>query len=121
LLDVKNKKKLVIISNERTFVKDNEFYCDNVDIKSIPEGLKESFDVLLLARASTIKRSYKINLENLSLSNNIFGYLNNIFKTFNHKDSNYLLISITPYTFLAFILLSFFKKKKYFYLKINCH
>jgi len=121
LLDVKNKKKLVIISNERTFVKDNEFYCDNVDIKSIPEGLKESFDVLLLARASTIKRSYKINLENLSLSNNIFGYLNNIFKTFNHKDSNYLLISITPYTFLAFILLSFFKKKKYFYLRSSGH
>ena len=36
---MKNKKKLAIISNERTFVKDNEFYCDNVDIKSIPEGL----------------------------------------------------------------------------------
>jgi glycosyltransferase involved in cell wall biosynthesis len=118
---MKNKKKLAIISNERTFVKDNEFYCDNVDIKSIPEGLKKIFDVLLLARLSKTRRSYKINLENFSLSNNIFGYLYNIFKTFKYKDTNYLLISITPYTFLTFIILLFFKKKIYIYLRSSGH
>ena len=36
-------KKLVIINKEKIFEKDNSFYCDNVDLKSIPEGLSKNF------------------------------------------------------------------------------
>ena len=30
---------LAIISNEKTQQKSNKFLCDNIDLKSIPEGL----------------------------------------------------------------------------------
>jgi glycosyltransferase involved in cell wall biosynthesis len=118
---MKNKKKLAIISNEKISADDNKFCCDNVDIKSIPEGLDNSLDVLLLARSSKIKRSFEINLKKTFLSNNVFSYLNNIFKTLKYKDINYLLISVTPYTFLAFIILFMFKKKRYVYLRSSGH
>ena len=118
---MKNKKKLAIISNEKISADDNKFCCDNVDIKSIPEGLDNSLDVLLLARSSKIKRSFEINLKKIFLSNNVFSYLNNIFKTLKYKDINYLLISVTPYTFLAFIILFMFKKKRYVYLRSSGH
>ena len=41
-------KKLVIINNEKIFEKNNSFYCDNVDIKSIPEGLSTKISKLQL-------------------------------------------------------------------------
>ena len=44
------KKKLVIISNEKFSNIDNIFCCDNVDLKSIPEGLEKSMDVILIAK-----------------------------------------------------------------------
>ena len=40
-----SKKKLIIVSNEKVSIFRNKFYCDNIDIKSIPEGLKNNFDV----------------------------------------------------------------------------
>ena len=41
----------------------NSFFCDNLDMKSTPEGLKKSFDVNIIARKSKKQRSHKINLE----------------------------------------------------------
>ena len=37
------KKKIVIINKEKIFQENNSFFCDNIDLKSIPEGLKEKF------------------------------------------------------------------------------
>ena len=39
-------KKLIIIDNESIFTKDNIFYCDNIEAKSISEGLNKNFEVL---------------------------------------------------------------------------
>ena len=36
------KKKLFILSNESISVEDNKFYCDNLDLKSTPEGLNKN-------------------------------------------------------------------------------
>ena len=36
------KQYLAIVSNEKTTQKEENFFCDNIDMKSIPEGLKES-------------------------------------------------------------------------------
>ena len=48
--------KLAIIDNE-SILKDNDvFYCDNIDSKSIPEGLNKNFEVLLIGRKSKVKR-----------------------------------------------------------------
>ena len=112
-------KKLVIINKEKIFKKNNSFYCDNVDMKSIPEGLSENFKTLIIARKSNIKRFHKINLENIEIASNIFTFLFGIFKTFKDKEVNYLLISITPHTFFAYLLLFIFKKKIFVYLRSN--
>ena len=112
-----SNKKLVIINKEKIFEKDNNFYCDNVDMKSIPEGLSKNFEALVIARKSNIKRFHKINLKNIKTTSNIFMFLFSIFKTFKDKEINYLLISITPHTFFAYLLLFIFKKKIFVYLR----
>jgi|TARA_B110001450_G_C17568179_1_gene459661 glycosyltransferase involved in cell wall biosynthesis len=110
-------KKLFIISNESIFERDNEYFCDNLDVKSTPEGLNRSFKVNIIARRSKKSRSHKINLDKINLSTSIFSFLKDIIKDFKNKDSKYLVISISPYTFLACILLRFFKKKPLVYLR----
>ena len=77
--------KLVIISNESIFKDDNIFYCDNIDMKSIPEGLKKNFEVLLIGRKSKVKRSHKIDLLKVKMASNMFSFLIDIFKTFKDK------------------------------------
>ena len=67
-------KNLVIINNERISKNNGNFYCDNVDMKSIPEGLNENFKVTLIARKSKIERTRKINLERIVVSSNIFKF-----------------------------------------------
>ena len=37
--------RLVIISNESIFKDNGTFYCDNIDFKSIPEGLEKNLKV----------------------------------------------------------------------------
>ena len=116
---MERNKTLVIISNEKTSKNKNEFYCDNIDMKSIPEGLSENFNVLILARKSNIKRSFQIKIEKIKIASNIFGFLTNVFKAFKNKETKYLLVSITPYSFFAYLLLFIFRKKIFVYLRSN--
>ena len=108
---------LTIISNESFFIDKEIFYCDNIDLKSIPEGLNENYEVISIGRKSKVKRSFEINLKRNIAASNIFEFLFNIFKTFKNKDAKYLLISISPYTFLASLLLIMFRKKFSGYLR----
>ena len=50
------KKKLFIFSNESISIEDNKYYCDNLDLKSTPEGLNKKFEVNLLGRKSLKKK-----------------------------------------------------------------
>ena len=50
------KKELVIINNEKVFNDNGDFYCDNLDLKVLPEGLNEYFNVKYLVRKSKKKR-----------------------------------------------------------------
>jgi len=109
-------KNLVIINNEKIFKKDF-FYCDNIDMQSIPENLNKDFNVTVIARSSKIKRERKINLKEIKTASNIFSFLYNTLKTFKKSEVTYLLISITPYTFLTYLLLFFFRKKIFVYLR----
>ena len=113
------KKYLVIINKEKIFEKNGNFYCDNIDMKSIPEELKKNFELYVIASKSKKTRSLEINFKNIKLSSNIFNFLLNIFKTFRNKNTNYLLVSITPYNFFAFLFLLIFRKKIYVYLRSN--
>ena len=110
-------KKLFIISNERIFESKNKYFCDNLDMKSTPEGLNRGFEVNIIARKSKKKRSHEINVVNVNLSGSIFSFLKKIINSIKSEESKYLVISISPYTFLACILLKFFKKKPIVYLR----
>ncbi len=111
------QNKLFIISNESISFSQNSFFCDNLDMKSTPEGLKKSFDVNIIARKSKKQRSHKINLEKIKIYKNIIAFLFSIFKSCKEKNSKYLIISISPYTFLACILIRFFGKKPVTFLR----
>ena len=104
------QNKLFIISNESISFSQNSFFCDNLDMKSTPEGLKKSFDVNIIARKSKKQRSHKINLEKIKIYKNIIAFLFSIFKSCKEKNSKYLIISISPFTFWMYFACTFRKK-----------
>jgi len=115
------KENLVLLSNEKINKSDSGYFCDNIDIKSTAEGFNDRFDVLVIARESKGEKFNRIELKKIITSSNILSFLINIFSTFKDKNTKYLLISITPYTFFACIFLSIFKKKIFIYLRSNGH
>jgi len=110
-------EKIYIISNEIFYFDGENYFCDNIDLKSIPEELKNFSEVRLIARATENIRSKKVNLNNIKISKNIFTYLIEIFKSLKSKNSKYLIISISPYTFIASLILKIFFKKHFIYLR----
>ncbi len=110
--------QIVIINNESVFEEKKSFFCDNVAMKTLSEGLKQKFDVLMILRKSNAKRFHKINLDNIKLASNIFVFLFNIYKTFKQK-KNYLPISVynTVHVFFIFIFIYFQKKNIYLFKK----
>jgi len=108
------QKNLIIINNEKIFTENNNFYCNNLDLKVIPEGLNEYYKVEYIVRKSNKKGEQKINLKNVKAASNIFKFVSFVFNTFKISNASYLIVCITPYTFLSFLLLFLFRKKKIF-------
>ena len=75
------KKKLFIFSNESIFTQDEKYFCDNIDLKSSPEGLNKKFEVNLFGRNSTKKRAHEIRLKKIKIFSNIFSYLSEVVKS----------------------------------------
>ena len=73
------KKKLFIFSNESIYVENNKYYCDNLDLKSTPEGLNKKFEVNLFARKSNRKRSHEIKIKKIKIFSNLFSYISSDF------------------------------------------
>jgi len=111
------KKKLFIFANESIFSQEGKFYCDNIDLKSTPEGLNKKFEVNLLARKSRKKRSHEIKIKKIKIFSNIFSYISAAINVAKEKESKYLIISISPYTFLISLTLKFLGKKPIVYLR----
>lgn len=109
-------KDLIIINNERVFVEDNNFYCENLNLKILTEELNNFYKVQYIARKSKKKKFQKINLENIKIAPNIIKFIYFLFKSFKISKANYLLVSITPYTFISFLFLTLFRKKIFIYL-----
>ncbi len=113
------KENLSIISNEKTTKDKHNFFCDNIDTKSLSEGLSNDFDIKLFVRNSkTLRTAYKINQKNIVMSKNILVYILNILKSLSFSEK-YLIISLSPYTFTICVLLSILRKKVYVYLRSN--
>ena len=111
------KKKLFIFSNESIFIQDQKYFCDNIDLKSSPEGLNKKFDVNLIGRKSSKKRAHEIKLKKIKIFTNIFSYLSEVIKSTKSENTKYLVISISPYTFLVCLLLRIFGKTPIVYLR----
>ena len=111
------KKKLFILSNERIFFQDEKFFCDNIDLKSSPEGLNKKFEVNLFGRKSSKKRSHEIKLKKLKIFSNIFSYLSEVIKSTKIENTKFLVISISPYTFLICLFLRLYGKTPIVYLR----
>ena len=111
-------ENLFIISNEKISKNKNFFLSANVDFKTIIEGLKFSFNVILIARWSKIRENFIINFNKIFLFSNIFSYSLKIISSFrNIKNNKYLIVSISPYSFFAYLLLFLFTNKIYVYLR----
>ena len=111
------KKKLFIFSNERIFFQDEKFFCDNIDLKSSPEGLNKKFEVNLFGRKSSKKRSHEIKLKKLKIFSNIFSYLAEVIRSTKIENTKFLVISISPYTFLICLFLRLYGKTPIVYLR----
>ena len=112
---------LVVINNEKVFEDNNEFYCGNYNLKILPEGLNNYHKVKYIVRESSKKGKHKINLQNIKIASNIIKFIYFVFATFKAKNSKYLIISITPYTFISFLFLFLFRKKVFLYLISSGH
>lgn len=113
-------KNLFIIGNEKIWFKKNNYYSANLDFKSITEGLSKYFITNLLARSSFRQETFKIEHNSIKIASNIFSYVFNIILSFNNiRKNRYLIISISPYTFIAFLILFFFSNNIYLYLRSN--
>ena len=108
-------------TNEKTFKENNSFYCDNLDLKILPEGLNEYHEVQYIVRSSNKKGGQKINLKNIKVASNILKFIYYAFKTFKIPNVSYLLVCITPYTFLSFLILFLFRKRVFVYLFSSGH
>ena len=102
------KKKLFIFSNESIFIQEEKYFCDNIDLKSSPEGLNKKFEVNLFGRKSSKKRAHEIKLKKIKIFSNIFSYLSEVVKSTKIENTKYLVISITPYTFSICFFLRLF-------------
>ena len=109
-------KKIYIISNESIYTENGNYFCDNIDMKSIPEALNKYSEVSILARKSKIQRSKKIDIKNIYIYGSIFFFIASLIKSFN-TENKYLIVSISPYTFLSVFVLMIFRKKNYVYLR----
>jgi len=115
------KKSLIIINNEKVFEEDGQFYCDNFDMKATPEALASYYSVEFIVRNSKKKGGNKLNLRNIKTGSNILSFISHIYKTFKTPNSQYLLITINPYTFISSLILFLFRKKTYVYLMSSGH
>ena len=114
-------QKLFIISNESIYENNSKYFCDNLDLKSTPEGLNNTFEVNIIARKSSKERSHSINIENIIIYRSILTFILAVIKSTKNKDCKYLLISISPYTFVASLFLKLFGKNPIFYLRSDGH
>ena len=70
------KDKIIIITNESFYESEkNKFYCDNIDLKSIPEELNKFFEINIIGRKSNKKRSKKIELNKIKVFKHFFIFI----------------------------------------------
>ncbi len=113
------KESIIIINNEKCVETNNGIFCENIEMKTMPESLSNHFDVRLILRKGKINPIHKIEIQNIKISGNIFGFIYSFLKFFNNKEAKYLIVSVTPYTFFSYLFLFLARKKVFLYLRSN--
>ena len=107
---------LVVLNNEKISKKNNKFYSRNFNFKILPEGLNKFFNVQYIARKSNTDEHHELNLQSVKIASNLIQFIYYVLSTFKNKNTKYYIITITPYTFIAFLFLFLFRKKVFVYL-----
>ena len=111
------KKKLFIFSNESIYLENNKYYCENLDLKSTPEGLNKKFEVNLYGRKSNSKKTHEIKIKKIKTFKNIFLYISSVIKASKNHNAKFLIISISPYTFIVSLFINLLGRKPIVYLR----
>ena len=114
-------ENLVVLNNEKVSKQNGGFFTRNYILKRLPEGLNKYFNVELIARKSNSTENHELNLKNVKIASNIIQYLFFCISSFKKKNTKYYIISITPYTFMAYLILFICRKKVFVYLISNGH
>ena len=112
---------LVVLNNEKVSKENNKFYCRNYNFKILPEGFNKYFKVEYIVRKSNTKESHELFLNKICVASNIIQFIYYLLSTFKNKNTKYYIITISPYTFIAFLFLLLFKKKVFVYLISSGH
>ena len=112
---------LVVLNNEKVSKENNKFYCRNYNFKILPEGFSKYFKVEYIVRKSNTKESHELFLHKVSIASNIIQFIYYLLSTFKNKNTKYYIITISPYTFIAFLFLLLFRKKVFVYLISSGH
>ena len=110
--------RLYIFGNEKIQKRGSQYFSANVDFKTIIQGLSKNFKTYLIARLSSKKENFRIEDKGRIVACSTFiSYIFQIILSLkNFKRHKYLIISITPFTFFAYIVIFFFTNKIYLYL-----
>tara|TARA_B100002051_G_C16701273_1_gene621136 strand:- start:272 stop:1300 length:1029 start_codon:yes stop_codon:yes gene_type:complete len=111
------KKNLVIINNEKCIKKEGGIFCENLEISSITELLGEKFNLKLILRESIVSPVHLIDNKDIKINSNIFFFIMSVIRSAIKDNSSYLIISVTPYTFVSFLFLFLLRKKMFLYLR----
>jgi glycosyltransferase involved in cell wall biosynthesis len=114
-------KELYIVVNEKIFSNKKFFFCENKDIQSIINYLSDKYNLILISRYSSSVKPFVLNKVYKVFNLRLIKFF--IFFKFLLKFSikkKILLISITPFNFIIFIIFNFFFDCKfYLYLRSN--
>ena len=111
------KKKVIIISNEKFYAEEKNYFCDNIAEKSLPDGLKDKFEVTIIGRSTYVKRAHQLKTKNIESYKFLISYLIAIFKKIRKEETKFLILAISPYTFIVSIFLRILGKKPIVYLR----
>tara|TARA_Y100000389_G_C17425160_1_gene499135 strand:+ start:532 stop:1536 length:1005 start_codon:yes stop_codon:yes gene_type:complete len=100
------KKKILVVSNDKLFIKKNKISSNYNDTINIIESLSKKNNLSFISKTSS-------NVQNFLSKKNIYKkfYKLNILNLRKYADYQVFMISVTPFNFLIYVLLKFYKKK----------
>ena len=99
-----NNKRVLIISNDKLFVKNDTVSSDYNDTVNIIQGLSVKIGISLFSRYSKKKKNFFIR----NSKKNFLRF--SFFDLFNIKNHKIFMISITPFNFIYFFLIKIFNQ-----------